>query len=225
MQLKIVSQELINSFQFSPQGLIPAIIQEEGTGQVLMLAYMNKESLQKSLETGETWFFSRSRQELWHKGATSGHVQKIKDLFFDCDRDALLIQVEQSGVACHEGEFSCFHYRVSADGQQESLQGQQGMEQNLAMQLHKLLQVIETRKADRPEGSYTSYLFNSGQDKILKKLGEEAVEVVIASKNQNREEVIYEIADLWYHCLVLMAYHGVSLQDISQELNGRVRRK
>jgi len=221
MQIKIVSQELINSFQFNSDGLMPAIIQEIGTDQVLMLAYMNKESLQKSLETGETWFFSRSRQELWHKGATSGHVQKIKQVFYDCDRDALLIQVEQSGVACHEGEFSCFHHLISADSHQETLLGQQGMEQYPVMQLHKLQQVIAARKKDRPEGSYTSYLFNSGQDKILKKIGEEAAEVVIASKNHNREEVTYEIADLWYHCLVLMAYHGISLQDISQELKGR----
>lgn len=223
MQMKMVSQELIDSFQFNPDDLMPAIIQCAGTGQVLMLAYMNKESLQKSLETGETWFFSRSRQELWHKGATSGHVQKIKQILFDCDRDALLMQVEQSGVACHEGELSCFHHRISADGQQELLHRQQAAEQDLAIQLQKLMQVIETRKIYRPEGSYTSYLFNSGQDKILKKLGEEAAEVVIASKNHSREEIIYETADLWYHLLVLIAYHGIGLQDISQELSGRAR--
>jgi phosphoribosyl-ATP pyrophosphohydrolase/phosphoribosyl-AMP cyclohydrolase len=224
MQMKMVSQELIDSFQFNPDDLMPAIIQCAGTGQVLMLAYMNKESLQKSLETGETWFFSRSRQELWHKGATSGHVQKIKQIFFDCDQDALLIQVEQSGVACHEGEFSCFHNNlVSVDGEQASIKDKQVTGQNLAIQLELLRQVIEKRKIERPEGSYTSYLFNTGQDKILKKLGEEAAEVVIASKNQSREEVTYEMADLWYHCLVLMAYHGISLQDISQELKGRAK--
>jgi len=221
--MHLIAQELINSLRFSQEGLIPAIIQDAGTGQVLMLAYMNKESLQKSLETGETWFFSRSRQELCHKGATSGHVQKIKQILFDCDRDALLIHVEQSGAACHEGDFSCFHHLLPADDQKESLHGQQRGEKELAIQLHKLMQVIETRRIDRPPGSYTSYLFNSGQDKILKKLGEEAVEVVIASKNQNQEEVTYETADLWYHCLVLMAYHGISLQDISQELKGRAK--
>jgi len=150
-------------------------------------------------------------------------VQKIKEISFDCDRDALLIHVEQFGVACHEGDISCFHYLLSADLQQESKQGQRGIEQDLAMQLHKLMQVIETRKIDRPEGSYTSYLFNSGQDKILKKLGEEAAEVVIASKNQSREEITYETADLWYHCLVLLAYHGIGLQDICQELKSRAK--
>jgi phosphoribosyl-ATP pyrophosphohydrolase/phosphoribosyl-AMP cyclohydrolase len=209
--------------QFDPQGLMPAIVQDAETGQVLMLAYMSKESLQKSFDTGETWFFSRSRQELWHKGATSGHVQKIKEVFYDCDRDALLILVEQSGVACHEGEFSCFHNLISLDGEEVSIKGEQESKQSLVMQLEKLLEVIEKRKINRPEGSYTSYLFNAGQDKILKKLGEEAAEVVIASKNQDLKEVIYEMADLWYHCLVLMAYHGISLQDISHELKGRAK--
>ncbi|MBS3976291.1 MAG: bifunctional phosphoribosyl-AMP cyclohydrolase/phosphoribosyl-ATP diphosphatase HisIE [Syntrophomonadaceae bacterium] len=217
----MVFQELTESFQFNSDGLMPAIIQDAGTGQVLMLAYMNKESLHKSLATGETWFFSRSRQELWHKGATSGHVQKIKQIFFDCDQDALLIHVEQSGVACHEGEFSCFHHLISIDGEQASIKDRQVTEHNLAIQLNLLRQVIEKRKIERPEGSYTSYLFNAGQDKILKKLAEEAAEVVIASKNLSREEVTYEMADLWYHCLVLMAYHGISLQDLAQELKGR----
>ncbi|KKM10443.1 phosphoribosyl-ATP pyrophosphatase [Clostridiales bacterium PH28_bin88] len=216
---------MLDSFRYDDRGLIPGIVQDAGTGEVLMLAYMNRESLKRSLETGQTWFYSRSRQELWHKGATSGHVQHIRQVYYDCDADTLLVLVEQEGVACHEGERSCFHYRLNGAGEREQVEGGPlgaGLKENsLSEILTELFQVIRQRQAERPEGSYTSYLFNSGQDKILKKVGEESAEVVIASKNNKREEIIYEMADLMYHNLVLLAYHGLTIKDIAQELKRR----
>lgn len=208
--------------KFDEKGLIPAIVQEEKSGQVLMLAYMNRESLERTLSTGETWFYSRSRQELWHKGATSGYTQKVKQIFYDCDADTLLIQVEQKGKACHEGYYSCFHYRLNQDQTVEVLEDKKeagGI--FLGKILEELYQIILDRRKTRPEKSYTTYLFNEGLDKILKKVGEEAAEVIIAAKNQSSSETVYETSDLLYHLLVLLVEQGVTLEDIAKELSSR----
>ncbi len=204
----------VENIRFDERGLVPAIIQDEKTNQVLMLAYMNEESLKKTLETGYTWFFSRSRKGLWHKGETSGHVQQVKSLYYDCDADTLLVKVEQTGVACHEGTFSCFTYPLVKEEAEKT-------QRCISQVLEDLYQVIEDRKQNPKEGSYTNYLFDKGQDKILKKVGEEAAETLIASKNQSKEELLYEMADLWYHCLVLLSYHNVTTQDLLSELQGR----
>lgn len=204
----------VENIRFDERGLVPAIIQDEKTNQVLMLAYMNEESLKKTLETGYTWFFSRSRKGLWHKGETSGHVQQVKSLYYDCDADTLLVKVEQTGVACHEGTFSCFTYPLVKEETEKT-------QRCISQVLEDLYQVIEDRKQNPREGSYTNYLFDKGQDKILKKVGEEAAETLIASKNQSKEELLYEMADLWYHCLVLLSYHNVTTQDLLSELQGR----
>ena len=168
----MISREDVGQLVFNADGLIPAIAQDCRTGQVLMLAYMNQESLQKSLETGETWFFSRSRQELWHKGATSGHIQKIDKIYYDCDQDTLLILVEQiGGIACHEGAKSCFHYELIKEGKGKKSSTIPSFGQtDLGSILTDLYSLIDERQKDRPEGSYTTYLFDKGLDKILKKV-------------------------------------------------------
>lgn len=201
----------ISKIKFNSQGLVPAIVQEAGSGEVLMLAYMNRESLEKTMETGQTWFYSRSRQELWHKGATSGNFQDVVSIKYDCDGDTLLVKVRQKGVACHTGAKTCFHNDLLAKENAA----------DVGEVLHELFKVIETRKEELPEGSYTTYLFTKGQDKILKKVGEETAETIIASKNNDPEEITYEMADLWYHMLVLLAYHGMTPEDVAQELNKR----
>jgi len=213
----------IDNIKFDDNGLIPAIIQQEQTGIVLMLAYMNRDSLLKTLETGVTWFFSRSRQSLWQKGEASGHVQKVQQMYYDCDGDTLLFKVEQVGVACHEGTLSCFSRIL---GQQEmedekkvSVPSAYG--QSVSTILHELYHVVNERKRNPQTGSYTTYLFEKGQDKILKKVGEEAAETIIASKNNSKEELLYEMADLWYHCLVLLVQHDVSLSELLEELQKR----
>ncbi|MBO4400884.1 MAG: bifunctional phosphoribosyl-AMP cyclohydrolase/phosphoribosyl-ATP diphosphatase HisIE [Selenomonadaceae bacterium] len=211
----------IEKIKFDANGLIPAIVQEE-SGQVLMLAYMNAESLQKTAETGYTHFYSRSRQTLWKKGETSGNVQRVKEIDYDCDGDALLVKVHQTGVACHTGTYSCFSGRRLDDGtQQLPAVVDQPEEENLALVLYELYAVIKDRQRHPVEGSYTNYLFGAGQDKILKKVGEEAVETIIASKNGEDSEILYEMGDLWYHCLVLLAYHGIKPEDLFGELMNR----
>lgn len=207
-------------FTKSRDGLVPAVIQDVTDGKVLMLAYMSKESLEKSLETGETWFYSRSRGKMWHKGETSGNRQLIKEIFFDCDADSLLIKVEQLGVACHKGYRSCFHNRYQKEKGIEVV-AKEKEAPVLPLIIEELFQVIEGRKRDMPEGAYTTYLFKEGLDKILKKLGEEASEVIIASKNRSREEIIYEMADLWYFCFVLLSQQGIHPDDIGRELRKR----
>ncbi len=213
----------IDVIKFDDNGLIPAIIQQEQTGIVLMLAYMNRESLRKTIETGVTWFFSRSRQSLWQKGETSGHVQKVQQIYYDCDGDTLLIKVEKVGVACHEGTLSCFRRMLD----QEKVEGETAVAipsvygQSVSTILHDLYHVVNDRKRNPQVGSYTTYLFDKGQDKILKKVGEEAAETIIASKNNSKEELLYEMADLWYHCLVLLAYHNVSISELLEELQKR----
>lgn len=200
---------MLEKIQYDANGLIPAIVQDASSGKVLMLAYMNETALKKTLETKETWFYSRSRQALWNKGATSGNKQKVVDIKLDCDKDALLVTVAPLGPACHTGEESCFHNPVT--------------EENVPYRdvIHRLVQVIEERKQNPSEKSYTSYLFNEGIDKVLKKVGEEASEVIIGAKNNDPAEIKWEIADLVYHTLVLMNMTNVTVDDIKQVLYER----
>lgn len=199
----------IETLSFDEKGLIPAIVQDERTGEVLTLAYMNKESLRKTIETKETWFYSRSRQELWHKGATSGNTQRVKRLTLDCDQDALLVQVEPAGPACHTGEETCFHSTLWED------------ETSVRQVVYEIVNEIKNRRNNPVEGSYTAYLFREGIDKILKKVGEETTEVVIGAKNRDKEELTNELADLTYHSLVLMELLDVSVEDVKEVLRNR----
>ena len=211
----------VSKIKFDENGLVPAIVQEEN-GQVLMMAYMNAESLQKTIETRTTWFWSRSRKSLWNKGATSGNIQEVKDLFYDCDGDTLLVIVHQRGSgACHTGTYSCFSGRRLMENDKALAVVDQPKDNQLANILNELYVVIKDRQLNPKEGSYTNYLFEKGQDKILKKVGEEAVETVIASKNNKSEEVLYEMGDLWYHCLVLLAYHKLTPDQLLDELMSR----
>ena len=210
----------ISKIKFDERGLVPTIVQEE-SGQVLMLAYMNEESLKKTFETGYTWFYSRSRQKLWQKGEESGNVQKVKELYYDCDGDTLLVKVHQTGVACHTGSYSCFSGRRLDKNENLPAVIEQPQEENLSLVLYELYSVINDRRRHPVEGSYTNYLFDKGHDKILKKVGEEAVETIIASKNEEKSDIIYEMGDLWYHCLVLLAYHGIKPEDLFAELMNR----
>lgn len=200
---------MIDNIKFDENGLVPAIVQDEVTGKVLMLAYMNQEAIDKTISTNETWFYSRSRQELWNKGATSGNKQIVKQMAFDCDQDAVLITVYPKGPACHTGETSCFYNVV--DTKRESTQDV----------IHRIIDVIEKRRNNPAEGSYTTYLFNEGIDKVLKKVGEESSEVIIGAKNNDKEEIKWEIADLIYHTLVLMNMTEVSIEDIKNVLYER----
>lgn len=220
------------AIRFNSEGLIPAVIQDHAGGRVLMLAYMNREALEKTLTTGQTWFYSRSRKELWHKGATSGHYQQVVSACYDCDADTLLFKVRQIGAACHTGEFTCFHNDLPVQAEKETGTEQQRAviehmrkEDSLAEIITRVFQVIEERKMTRPEGSYTSYLFNEGRDKILKKVGEEAAETIIASKNDSGSELLYEMADLYYHTLVLLAQHNLNPAMLAAELARRLPKK
>ena len=197
-----------NKLKFDEQGLIPAIIVDDGTGKVLTLAYMNRESLKISMEKGLTCFWSRSRQELWLKGEQSGNYQHIVSITADCDYDALEVRVKKDGPACHLGTDSCFTNPVLG-------------EQTDKFQLESLYELLLGRKRDLPEGSYTTYLFQKGLDKILKKVGEESTEVIIAGKAEDKAETVYEIADLCYHVLVLMAQMGITVEDVRNELQSR----
>lgn len=210
----------LDLIQFNSDGLVPAIIQDSESKTVLMLAYMNRESLEKTLKTGTTWFYSRSRQCLWQKGESSGHVQKVQEIYYDCDKDTLLFQVQQVGAACHEGTFSCFSRKLVGDSQREVIAEPEKAYGTAAI-LNELYQVILGRKNHPTEGSYTCYLFEKGQDKILKKVGEESAETIIASKNNDKAEILYEMADLWYHCLVLLAYHNITPAELLAEIKGR----
>lgn len=199
----------INTLKFDENGLIPAIVQEASTGRVLTLAYMNRESLEISIREQATCFWSRSRQELWRKGETSGNTQRIVSITADCDGDALVVKVVKAGPACHTGEESCFFQPVWE------------AEQSGEFSIDNLYALLQGRKRDKPEGSYTTYLFEKGDDKILKKVGEECTEVVIAAKNNDNAELVYEIADLCYHTMVLMVQKGISVDDIRAELASR----
>lgn len=199
----------IEELKFDDKGLIPAVVVDAKSKKVLTLAYMNRESLKISIEEERTCFWSRSRQELWRKGETSGNVQHIVAITADCDKDALTVEVDKDGPACHLGEDSCFHNPVFAK------------ENDNNFSMDGLMELIEGRKEEKKEGSYTTYLFEKGLDKILKKIGEESTEVIIAAKDTDKAETVYEIADLAYHVMVLMVEAGISLDDIRQELASR----
>ena len=199
----------IDELKFDEKGLIPAIIVDSVTKKVLTLAYMSKESLQISMEKELTCFYSRSRQELWLKGETSGNYQNIVSITADCDKDALVVVVEPVGPACHTGEVTCFHNPVFQS------------ENRHEFSYESLYEMLVGRKLEKKEGSYTTYLFEKGLDKILKKVGEECTEVIIAAKDDDRKETIYEVADLAYHVMVMMIQMGISLEDIHKELASR----
>jgi phosphoribosyl-AMP cyclohydrolase / phosphoribosyl-ATP pyrophosphohydrolase len=194
----------IGRARFNRDGLVVAVVQDARTREVLTVAYMNEEALRRTLTTGETYFFSRSRQKLWHKGETSGNFQKVRHLRFDCDADAVLLEVDPLGPACHKGTYSCF-----------------GVEPTFGGTIQQLYDLIVDRKRDRPQGSYTTRLFDQGIDKITKKLGEEAVETVIAAKNDSTERIVEETSDLLYHLMVMLVEKGVTLQEIRGELERR----
>jgi phosphoribosyl-ATP pyrophosphohydrolase/phosphoribosyl-AMP cyclohydrolase len=208
---------LIDDLQFDDRGLLPAIIQDAETKEVLTLAYMNAESLRRTLAEGETWFWSRSRQELWHKGATSGNTQRVLDVRPDCDNDAVVVLVEPAGPACHTGEQSCFFNAL--EGFEPTVH--KTTASDLGSVIQDLYGVVESRKLERPEGSYTTYLFEKGLDKILKKVGEESAETIIAAKNAEAEPLISETSDLLYHLLVMLVERGITLDQIGVELNRR----
>ena len=199
----------ISELKFDSRGLIPAVVVDAVTGRVLTLAYMNEESLRISMEKELTCFWSRSRQELWLKGETSGNYQHIVSITADCDRDALVVMVEPDGPACHLGTESCFEYPLYQSREREEFS------------LRTLYQLLLARKEQLPEGSYTTYLFEKGLDKILKKVGEECTEVIIAGKAEDKRETVYEIADLAYHVMVLMAQSGITPEDVRRELASR----
>jgi phosphoribosyl-AMP cyclohydrolase / phosphoribosyl-ATP pyrophosphohydrolase len=207
----------VNELKFDEKGLIPAVVQDAASKEVLTLAYMNEESLTKSLETKETWFYSRSRQELWHKGATSGNTQRIVDVRYDCDQDALVVLVTPNGPACHTGSYSCFPKSL--------LKEETAVTENRFDIVNELEALIAKREAERPEGAYTTYLFEKGVDKILKKIGEEAGEVIIAAKNRDPEELKWEVADLLYHLLVLLREQKLPLDNVLQVLEERHKPK
>lgn len=195
--------------KFNQDGLVPAIAQDVGTGEVLMLAYMNEEALRLTKETGIAHYYSRSRQALWKKGETSGHIQEVKGIYYDCDGDAVLLKVNQIGAACHTGNYSCFFNEEKGY-------------KDLSNTIKDLYKVIIDRKKNPQEGSYTQYLFDKGIDKILKKIGEEAAEVIIGAKN-DKQELIYEASDLIYHLIVLLVNEGVTPSEIMEELRGRMK--
>ena len=200
----------IDELKFDEKGLIPAVVQDAVNGRVLTVAYMNMESIEISMKEGRTCFFSRSRQELWRKGETSGNFQHIVSMTADCDKDALLVKVEKDGPACHLGNESCFHDNMLWESDELS-----------EFTLEGLYRLLEGRMKDKPEGSYTTYLFEKGIDKILKKVGEECTEVIIAGKADDKKETVYEIADLAYHIMVMMVQMGISVEDVHRELASR----
>lgn len=197
----------VADLKFDERGLIPAIVQDASTREVLTLAYMNRESLERTIETRETWFWSRSRNELWHKGATSGNTQQVVAIVADCDNDAIVVLVKPAGPACHTGARSCFDLPNE--------------DENLGGLLARLYALVESRERERPEGSYTTYLFDQGIDKILKKVGEESAETIVAAKNDDPKPLVAEVSDLIYHLIVLLVARGVSLDQIRDELAQR----
>lgn len=204
--MSMTKNNIIRNAKFNSSGLIPAVVQDAATREVLTVAYMNEESLRLTLEKGETYFWSRSRNMLWHKGETSGNIQKVRAVSLDCDSDAVLVEVEPRGPACHTGAYSCF-----------------GVEAGFGGTIQQLYSLVEDRRRRRPAGSYTTKLFEEGIDKIVKKLGEEAVETVIAAKNDSGERIVEETSDLLYHLIVTLVAKGVSLEEIKSELVKRHR--
>lgn len=230
-------EDIIKDIKFDDKGLIPAITQDYRTDEVLMLAWMNAESLQRTLKTGKVHYFSRSRQSLWLKGETSGHFQYVKSISYDCDGDTILLKVEQVGAACHTGHRSCFFRKFEAgslkaeehknEDNAAGLKADEPADKNAATEiagptvLKEVYDVISDRAAHPKEGSYTNYLFEKGLDKILKKIGEESSEVIIASKNGKKDEIMSEVSDLLYHIMVLLVERGMTLEDVYGELKGR----
>jgi phosphoribosyl-ATP pyrophosphohydrolase/phosphoribosyl-AMP cyclohydrolase len=214
--------------RFDANGLIPAVAQDAETGQVLMLAYMNREALARTQATGLAHYYSRSRQRLWKKGEESGHVQRVREIRYDCDGDALLLAVEQTDAACHTGNRSCFYRPLAAEtpeGPAPATAGRAGSATADLRLLDEVYQVILERKAQVPEGSYVASLFRKGEGQILKKVLEEATEVLLASRDADRGQIIYEMADLWFHALVLLAQHGIRPAEIAGELARRAGRR
>jgi len=202
-------EKLLGKIKYNDKGLVVAVAQDYRTKEVLMVAYMNKESIDKTLKEKQVYYFSRSRDCLWKKGETSGNIQKLKGFYYDCDGDAILLKVEQQGPACHTGAYSCFFNKVY---EKETI--------DFSI-INKLYDRIINRRDNPKEGSYTNYLFDKGLDKILKKVGEEASEVIIGAKNNDKDELIYELCDLIYHSLVLMVNEGITIDDIESELRKR----
>jgi phosphoribosyl-AMP cyclohydrolase / phosphoribosyl-ATP pyrophosphohydrolase len=220
------TEQIIAKLKFDDQGLIPAIVQDASTGRVLTLAYMNRETVEMSVNKRETYFWSRSRQNIWHKGETSGNVQKISRVEVDCDGDALLVMVDPQGPACHTGATSCFFTEFVTDGVQRISPGIEApASPNVSTTIERLIQVIKRRKADMPEGSYTAYLFSKGTDKILKKIGEESAETIVAAKNKSKVELARESADLLYHLLVLFVNEGLEVEELLAELERRAGKR
>lgn len=230
LQLSLSLEELIQAIKWDENELVPAIVQDSETKEVLMLAYMNKESLGKSLESGQTWFWSRSRSELWNKGATSGNTQEITALRYDCDGDTLLVEVSSNGPACHTGENNCFYRTAATAATSTGEQVGQAEATDLSdigsrfAVLDELEKLIAARYEERPEGAYTTYLFEKGIDKILKKVGEETAESIIAAKNGDNDELRYEVSDLIYHLLVLLRERNLPLDEVMHELERRHER-
>lgn len=219
-------KEILEGIRWNESGLVPAIVQDANSLEVLMLAYMNAESLQLSLESGLTWFWSRSRSELWHKGGTSGNTQAISSIHYDCDSDTLLVKVVPEGPACHTGAVSCFFREIALNNLTKETQKQVASltdGERFAV-LGELERVIAEREVERPEGAYTTYLFDKGVDKILKKVGEEASETIIAAKNKDNAELRLEVSDLIYHLLVLLQERKLPLDEIMEELSTRHER-
>lgn len=223
---KVDVTDIISKLKFDAQGLIPAIVQDSSSGKVLTLAYMNREALELSLQNLETYFWSRSRGKLWHKGETSGNTQKIIQIELDCDGDALILSVEPRGPACHTGQESCFHHQLLKKESNVSMtRGSESASPVFSEVVERLLRVIRDRKKLMPEGSYTTYLFTQGLDKILKKIGEESAETIIAAKNKSKAELALESADLLYHLFVLFVNEGLEVEDVWTELEKRAQRK
>ncbi len=219
----------LRHLRWDDRGLLPAVVQDAETRQILMVAWMNEEALQRTLETGETWFWSRSRQALWHKGATSGNIQRVREVRVDCDGDTLLVLVDPAGPACHTGHRSCFYRSWEAfveeagEPQEGAAAQREAVTPGRRRVLDRLFAVIESRRENPPPGSYTARLFAAGEDEIVKKVGEEAVEVILAAKSQGDRRLIEEMADLVYHSLVLLAARGLTLEDLEAELRRRFR--
>lgn len=207
---KEIELDFIDTLKFDEKCLIPTVVQDVDTKEVLMLAYMNKESMKKTLAEKKATYFSRSRKELWTKGEISGNTQQVEGFYYDCDKDAILLLVKQKGVACHSGNYSCFFNEAFCAAEVSSNE-----------LLQRLYELIKDRKNNPKEGSYTNYLFDKGLDKILKKVGEESAEVIIGAKNENKNEIIYEISDLVYHIIVLMVNSNVTIEEIKNELRDR----
>lgn len=214
----------IADVKFDEYGLVPAIVQDANTLEVLTLAYMNRESLERTLAEHETWFWSRSRASLWHKGETSGNKQRVVEVNLDCDYDALRVLVVPEGPACHTGAQTCFHNEPE-DTSKEAKVETESSKTDLGKTLRNLYSTIDSRKRERPEGSYTAYLFDQGLDKILKKVGEECAETIIAAKNEDRLALVKESSDLLYHLLVLFVERGLTLEEVRDELLSRARKE